>query len=670
MLAVVCGIHQPGATGAGPPGSTGNTIDAPLVSGQPIRVGAGDGTGPLASIGISSTPLGAATVFGGKRPDVFVSSDRWYPGFHLYRWMRDTPEGVPVFSQPIAVDASNLMRLDDHLLQDHAVASYIFQTPEARVYGIWAKQKELLVALFNREQLRFDTVSTITLTGLPRLPRAATGVLLDGGQMVLFMSVSDGVRYQAPEHHRSAEYRPFDGAGIWRGGIPRDAIYRTFFSFPATPESARAEVVVPHEHGIQFGANGMAILRHRGRTELILGTLLGGLHTLSGCIHSDPGGRVTKRPIVDETGISLRHPETWANVIGYPARDSGGTDLLVSGEGGMHYYIKQSETSDHGHIVYKRAAEAQQILAELFGGTLVVPSVVDWNGDGRLDIVAGNSQGFLLFFKNVGENTDPRFAPPLRLAAGGELVHIQGRYGSIQGPGEARWGYTCPNVADWNGDGLPDVLMNDIRGIHSVYLNTGTRTHPRLAPARTLYLDDLDLHGTWRTRPGIAQLDGRNVYITLDDDDQFHLYRQVDALNVEDGGKLRLADGSPISANFLDAGGRGRTKFEIVDWDGDGRFDLVVGTPRHGTVPVADESGLPWVRDRAGAAILFLRNLGSNRQPVFATPKLMHFRGQPVHLGQHSCSPAAAFFEDQPDLIVGTENGRLIYYDREDIEWE
>ena len=58
-------------------------------------------------------------------------------------------------------------------------------------------------------------------------------------------------------------------------------------------------------------------------------------------------------------------------------------------------------------------------------------------------------------------------------------------------------------------------------------------------------------------------------------------------------GSTGRKDCSLIHANFLNTGGRGRTKFESVDWDDDGDFDLIVGRPRHGTVTVADESGLP-----------------------------------------------------------------------------
>lgn len=645
-----------------------DTLNAVLVSGQAIKVGGNNGVGPIASIGISSTPLGYAFVYGGERPDIFVSSDRWYPGFHLYKYMKDTPEGVPVFSAPIEVEVPELTKMEDHLLQDHAVAGYVFQTAIGDVFGIWVRHREIVVARFDRKGLRFDVESRIKLAGLPRLPRAATASLDEDGQMTLFLSVSNDTLYKPTlVHHRNAAYRPFDGSGIWMGGIPRDAVYRVELSFSDQPQNARATEMVSHENGAQFGINGMAILENSRDPRLVLGTMLGGLHTLSGFM---PGDTITKKPIVDPNGISLRHPETWTNVIAYPSSSSNSMDILASGEGGMYYYQRLRDHDLHDRISFKPMGEVQQVSAELFGGTLVVPNIVDWNGDGRPDIVAGNSQGFFLLFENVSKTSQPLFAPPERIGAAGELVHIQGQYSSIQGPGESRWGYTCPNVYDWDGDGLLDILMNDVRGMHTVYLNVGTKTRPQLASSKPLYLEDLDMHGSWRTRPGIDTLDGRKVYITLNDEDQFHLYYQVDTFNLEEGRKLLLEDGSPIHANFLDAGGRGRSKFESVDWDQDGDFDLIVGTPRHGTVPVADESGLPWSRNKAGAAVLFLENKGSNQKPVFAYPKLMHHRGTPVHLGQHSCSPAVAFFNGKPDLVVGTETGRLIYYQHEYISWE
>jgi hypothetical protein len=44
----------------------------------------------------------------------------------------------------------------------------------------------------------------------------------------------------------------------------------------------------------------------------------------------------------------------------------------------------------------------------------------------------------------------------------------------VQGPAEAKWGYTNPWVADWDLDGDLDILVNDIRGEVVCYQNIGS----------------------------------------------------------------------------------------------------------------------------------------------------------------------------------------------------
>ena len=148
--------------------------------------------------------------------------------------------------------------------------------------------------------------------------------------------------------------------------------------------------------------------------------------------------------------------------------------------------------------------------------------------------------------------------------------------------------------------------MNDVRGEHTVYLNVELK-HPQLASENS-YLYDLDMHGSWRTRPGIDTLDGK-VCITLNDDDQFHLYRQVDVYTRRwwQAAARRWLHPRQFSQRW-----RTRARVRVRRLDSDGGFDLIVGTPRHGTVPVADESGLPWSKNKAGAAVL-PENKGTNQ---------------------------------------------------------
>jgi hypothetical protein len=364
-------------------------------------------------------------------------------------------------------------------------------------------------------------------------------------------------------------------------------------------------------------------------------------------------------------GRAVRNDFVWTSPLAVP----GGADLLVGGEGTVLYYRFRGVGPD-GVPEY---AGPQPLLGEralIYSGSLPVLNSVDWDGDGVTDIVTGNSEGRIICFRNHGSAAAPDFRAGEALKANGETIHIQQGYAALQGPDEARWGYVSPVVVDWNGDGLPDILASDARALHYVYLNTGTRTAPRLAAAQPLYCDGLDVHGSWRVRPGAAAWGGRMAYVALDDDDEFHLYWRIDDANLRDGGKLRLEDGSAIRANFLAAGGTGRTKFTLADWDGDGVMDILAGTPRHGSIP-NPQTGLPQSRGLPGATVLWLRNTGTNDAPRFAFPRSLQFRGQPVYFGQHECSTALTDLGGPggPHLLVGDEEGRIHFFQRSDISW-
>ena len=143
-----------------------------------------------------------------------------------------------------------------------------------------------------------------------------------------------------------------------------------------------------------------------------------------------------------------------------------------------------------------------------------------------------------------------------------------------------------------------------------------------------------------------------------------------DAYNVEDGGKLYLDDGSKIRGGYLSAGGTGRLKIVLVDWDKDGKTDLLVGTTRHSSVP-NPVSGLPQSKGRKGATVLFLKNVGTDSEPVFAFPEMFRFKGEVIYLGQHACSPMVWDYGQPagPDLMIGEQDGRIRYYERKHLTW-
>lgn len=72
-------------------------------------------------------------------------------------------------------------------------------------------------------------------------------------------------------------------------------------------------------------------------------------------------------------------------------------------------------------------------------GNRAIPAAADFNGDGKTDLVIGNTIGQLLYFENVGDNRHPKFAPAEKLL---------GRSGRV-----------FVTATDWDGDSLPDLIV-------------------------------------------------------------------------------------------------------------------------------------------------------------------------------------------------------------------
>lgn len=207
-------------------------------------------------------------------------------------------------------------------------------------------------------------------------------------------------------------------------------------------------------------------------------------------------------------------------------------------------------------------------------------AVADWDGDGRADLLVGGGRGHILFYRNIGTKTEPRFAPP-RL-----VITAEGK------PLDSGW-CAAPCAVDWDGDGITDLLVGCERNRVLFYRNEGTNQKPRLVNKGFVMVGDKPLELPVKPVPkspaGVYELD---YYPVL----------------------------------------------EAVDWNGDGRIDLLAGGYITGRV-------------------YFYENVGKKED---GTPKLvlrgpLRADGKTMNVGDWAAAPCAADFDGDGDfdLICG-----------------
>jgi len=342
----------------------------------------------------------------------------------------------------------------------------------------------------------------------------------------------------------------------------------------------------------------------------------------------------------------------------------GDFDLIVGDEDGRVAFIENTGkfTSDHTPqflppVYFKQEAD------DLKCGALATPVGVDWDGDGDIDIVSGNTAGYIVFYENLSGPgvAKPKWAAPKHLEADGKIIRpMAGANGSIQGPCEAKWGYTTLSIADWDGDGLPDILMNSILGKVVWFKNIGTRKAPKLAAAQPIEVEwngpqpalaygwlrpeGKALLTQWRTTPVAVDWnhDGLTDLVMLDQEGCLAFFERakLDGKLVVLPPKRVLCDekGEPLLLSKGTAGKSGRRKICIVDWDGDGKLDILLNS--------SSANFLRQVNARDGK--WFFQDMGALVQQ---------------NIEGHDVSPTVVDFNADgiPDFLGGAEDGRFYY---------
>lgn len=422
----------------------------------------------------------------------------------------------------------------------------------------------------------------------------------------------------------------YDPQGHWQGGAPHGWVYYTLNTGTnASPQWGTPQQLMAGNHPVQtYGWPGpnLADFDSDGDLDLACGEFLDGVSYFENTGTRTQPIYASGRQLRTTNGVRLTLDLQMINPVAIDWNRDGHVDLIVGDEDGRVAFVKHTCKFDNGTPIFEAPRYFRQQASDVKFGALASPCGVDWDGDGDFDIISGNTAGYIGLIENLSGPgaAQPRFAEPVRLTAEPDQqenvprslatweeswrtvsrhpIRFQaGPSGSIQGPIEAKWGYTTQSVADWDGDGRLDIIANSIWGEIIFFQNIGTRSDPRLAagttidvtwPQRSLKVPytwwepiGQELVTQWRTTPVAIDWTGDGLVdlVMMDHEGYLALYRRerdaTGKLVLHPGERVFFdTHGEPIRLNPNQGGRSGRRKLCVVDWDGDGRLDLLVNS--------------------------------------------------------------------------------------------
>jgi len=194
------------------------------------------------------------------------------------------------------------------------------------------------------------------------------------------------------------------------------------------------------------------------------------------------------------------------------------------------------------------------------------PRVVDWNNDGKKDLVTGERYGYIYVFLNTGTDAAPVFSGTSPYDA--QKLRVNG---SVFDSGYNSMLF----IVDWDNDGDLDLLCgDDAYGKVRLLRNTGTRSAPAFTSVTYIKNGGGDLSVGYRSAPVVVDWNGDGKKDLLVGEMYGSVYyfenKGTDAAPVFSGSSQLKANGTALNVSW-DA------RPAVADWNNDGALDLIVG---------------------------------------------------------------------------------------------
>lgn len=268
-------------------------------------------------------------------------------------------------------------------------------------------------------------------------------------------------------------------------------------------------------------------------------------------------------------------------------------------------------------------------------GDYAIPYVVDWNGDGRKDLIVGHRPNDkIALFLNQGSAETPALVYAGELQAAGFDIVI---------PGGSGCGAPAPWAGDFDADNDPDLIVGGgADGSFTLFRNVSTNSIPKLTSGvrLTLWNGDPITVGS-RAAPCFADWDGDGLSDLLSGagDGGAYFFK-----NIGSKASPAFVTGVQLIAGQAPLNLGSRSVVRVYDWDNDGRQDLL---------------------GSSSLGVYWCRNIGSRTEPRLAAPKELFAptaTGQmsPVYTSNRMRIALADWNSDAVvDLIIGNSDGTI-----------